>query len=282
MKLIHLTDPHFVPHGRKLYGLDPAARLRAAIEDIQRRQRDARFVLITGDLAHEGDVAAYVALRAVLATLELPYYLLLGNHDARAAFCGVFPEAALDAHGFVQQVLETEAGPFLLLDTHQPGTHQGWYCETRLAWLDAQLAALGGRRAFLAMHHPPLAVGLPAMDAFGLVQQPAFAEVLARHGNVRHIFFGHIHRPVHGAFGGITFSTQRALNHQVAPCFVETPGRILGSHEPPAYSIVSIDPDQLLIHEVEFLDASPRFDLFDPQAAGAQDPAALAGRMLER
>ena len=34
MKFVILTDTHFVPRGRKLYGLDPAERLAVAVETI--------------------------------------------------------------------------------------------------------------------------------------------------------------------------------------------------------------------------------------------------------
>jgi len=34
MKLIHITDTHLVGPGLRLYGLDPSARLNAAIADI--------------------------------------------------------------------------------------------------------------------------------------------------------------------------------------------------------------------------------------------------------
>ena len=32
MKFVILTDTHFVPRGKKLYGLDPAERLAVAVE----------------------------------------------------------------------------------------------------------------------------------------------------------------------------------------------------------------------------------------------------------
>jgi hypothetical protein len=34
-----------------------------------------------------------------------------------------------------------------------------------------------------------------------------------------------------------------------------------GSHEPPAYSIVLVHPESIVIHTHDFLDASPRFTL---------------------
>lgn len=61
-----LTDTHFVARGRKIYGLDPAERLAAAIEVINRDHRDLAFVIVTSDLACWGEDGAYENLAAVL------------------------------------------------------------------------------------------------------------------------------------------------------------------------------------------------------------------------
>ncbi len=274
MKFIHITDLHLVPPGRTLYGLDPNVRLRAAIADINAHHADAEFVLITGDLVHHGEPAAYEALRDALSQLRCPYHLLVGNHDDRELFKQVFPEAPVDAKGFVQSLVPTSVGPLVTLDTHEPGTHEGHLCERRLAWLDQTLTDLQGQAAFLAMHHPPLALALPAMDALRLQQHRQLSEVIARHGNVRHIFFGHVHRPVHGVWQGVPFSTQRGLNHQVALHAGAQPG-IPGSHEPPAYAIVTIEEGAVIIHVHDFLDPSPKFDLFDKAAEEAANASSF-------
>jgi 3',5'-cyclic AMP phosphodiesterase CpdA len=269
MKFIHLTDLHLVAPGRRLYGLDPHARLRAAITDINANQADAAFVLITGDLAHHGDGAAYDALKAALGGLALPCHLLIGNHDDRAAFLQAFPATPVDEHGFVQGIVATPAGALVTLDTHEPGTHEGRLCERRLDWLDRTLAGLRGQAVLLAMHHPPLPLALPAMDAFALRERRELAEIVAGHGNVRHVFFGHVHRPLHGTWEGVPFTTQRGLSHQVAMHSGPQRG-IPGSHEPPAYAIVLVDTGSLVIHVHDFLDPSPRFDLFDKKAERAE------------
>ena len=116
MKLIQLSDFHFVPPGIRLLGLDPRARLEAAIADINRHHGDAELCLLTGDLADHGAPEAYDALRETLAALQLPWRLTIGNHDNRAAFLRAFPEAPHDENGFIQSVVSTDAGPVILLD----------------------------------------------------------------------------------------------------------------------------------------------------------------------
>lgn len=276
MKFIHFTDLHLVPPGGRLYGLDPSERLRAAIADVALHHGNADFVLVTGDLAHRGELASYEALRAALDTLPMPYHLLIGNHDHRERFRAVFPEAPVDANGFIQQVLETRAGPFLLLDTNRPGTHAGWLCGQRLEWLDASLRACGGREIYIALHHPPLALGIPCMDVIALTQQKALADMVARHGKVRHMFLGHVHRPVHGTWNGVPFSTHRGLNHQVALTFEAVEG-IPGTHEPPSYAVVTLEGNTTIVHVHDFLDESPRFDLLDRRAESAASALDLLG-----
>ena len=58
MKFIQITDPHNVPVPRKLCALDPRARLKSAINDINRHHRDAEFAVVTGDLAYLGEPSA--------------------------------------------------------------------------------------------------------------------------------------------------------------------------------------------------------------------------------
>lgn len=261
MKLIHLTDTHLVESGQILYGLNPLERLNLAVESINSLHADAAQVVITGDLTHWGQLEAYHALYECLAALKPAYTLILGNHDNRELFRSVFSDALADENGFVQGVQETTVGKFLFLDTNQPGTHSGWYCANRLHWLRGQLSQLGDTPKYIFMHHPPFDVGLEPMDRIGLVQRDEFLQVLRPYlRSVRHLFFGHVHRPISGSWHGVSFSTLRGTNHQVWLDF-KAKGDIPGSHEPPAYSVVLIEDETVLVHSHDFLDQSLKFSL---------------------
>ncbi len=265
MKLIHLTDTHFVPKGKTLYGGDPRANLEAAVADINRAHGDADLVVVTGDLTHWGEAEAFASLAEVFTELSPPLQLLIGNHDARDVFAAHFPDQALDENGFVQSVRKTEAGHLIFLDTNLVGTHAGWFCEARRQWLAERLseAALVDAPVFLFMHHPPFKIGLPPLDRISLQEPELFADVVLPHASrIRHLFFGHIHRPLSGSWNGIPVSTQRAMNHQ---CWLDFTAEedIAGSFEPPAYGVVLIDPQQVIIHTHDFLDKSEKFSLRD-------------------
>lgn len=261
MKFIHLTDTHFVPPGEMLYGLDPATALRAAVADINAHHADAELAVVTGDLTHWGEPEAFEHLAGVLADLTMPLKLLIGNHDARDVFCETFPDQAVDRDGFVQSVHDTSAGRFVFLDTVLAGTDAGHYTPDRCAWLEGVLST-ADRDVFLFMHHPPFPTGLPELDTIGLQQAEAFRAVVAPHrARVRHLFFGHVHRPIAGSWLGIPVSTVRSMNHQT--WFDMTGETLTGSHEPPAYGVVTIDPDTVVVHFHDFTDASPKFDYRD-------------------
>lgn len=253
MKIIQVTDVHMVPRGRNLLGLNPRARLEACFADINRNHGDAAYCILTGDLADRGEPAAYVELRELLGGLKLPWRLLIGNHDDRAAFTKAFPSQPLDANGFVQHALDLEAGRLLLLDTNEPGSGAGSYCANRAAWLEAELKRAGEKPVYIFMHHPPFDIGIPSLDRMKLDDADSFADTLTGPADIRHIFFGHVHRPVSGCWRGIPFSALPSTNHQIAADF-ETVSPMPYCHEPPAYAIVDLDADNTLVHLHRYLD----------------------------
>ena len=251
MKLIQVSDLHFVPPGTRLFGIDPRAHLAAAIEDINAQHGDAELCLFTGDLADHGDPRAYAALGETLAGLRLPYRLLIGNHDQRENFIRAFPDVPRDDEGFVQSVVRTAAGDLMLLDTHEPETGAGSYCAARQDWLRARLAEAAGRPVYIFMHHPPFDIGIPSLDRIRLLEPEGFAEALEG-ADVRHIFFGHVHRPVSGSWRGIPWSALRSTVHQV-PLDFGIKRSIPYSLEPPAYNVILISDGLTVVHHHDYM-----------------------------
>ncbi|MBS0529458.1 MAG: phosphodiesterase [Proteobacteria bacterium] len=252
MKIIQVTDLHLVTPGDQLHGLDPFRTLEACLADIRANHSDAEFCIITGDLAHNGEPAAYRALHSILETLPIPYHLLLGNHDRRVTYGEVFNRMPRDEGGFFQSVIHHKHGDFILLDTLSEGENAGAYCASRCAWLSAQLRVARGKPIYLFMHHPPFEIGIPSVDRIALKEPETFGRLLEGH-RIEHLFFGHVHRPACGNWRGISWSTMRGLNHQV-PFDLKTVSPVPKSHEPPAYAVIFIEERQVTVHFHDFLD----------------------------
>lgn len=256
-KILVFTDLHMLPEGRHIIGLDPEARLRPGLDHAARMHPDADRVILTGDLTHYGDEASYQRLKRVLAGFPLPVSITIGNHDDRRNFIRHFPEERLDEHGFVQQVLDFADLRAVILDSNldvergHPDHAAGRLCDKRLEWLDRQLAAAGGKPVVIFMHHPPHDTGFKGMDAIKLENGEAFYDLIARHGNVRQIVAGHVHRTISGSHRGIPFAVFKSPLHQ-QPTPFEVYDTDTSVDEPGAYGILLTTPHGLLVHTEDY------------------------------
>ncbi|MBT3370658.1 MAG: phosphodiesterase [Rhodospirillaceae bacterium] len=261
MRFIHMTDLHITAKDQPLYGLSPHARLHAAISCINRDFDDVAFVALTGDLANRGTEAEYEALREILGELEMPHYLLMGNHDRRAAFRQVFADVPVDSNGFVQYAFTVEDNHFIVMDTLDEGKVTGLLCQQRLDWLAGELENHAAESSYLFLHHPPLRIE----------GGKALAKMIA--GRVKHIFFGHVHRPMHGSWQGIPISSQHSTVHQFVYKFGDPVTQ--GVHEPPTFAAVNMVGGNVMIIPHAYLDDSPRFNMRSKDAARAASPEEL-------
>lgn len=271
MKFVILTDPHFVPEGEPLFGLDPKANLARAVEVINRDHPDIAFAVLLGDLTHRSEAAAYASVAETLAPLKAPLIPLAGNHDTRALLCQALPQADRDANGFVQALRVFDAASILTLDTLDEGggSSAGYLCPERLSFLEQALGGAPADRPLLMFqHHPPFDTGLQAMDRIKLKNPEDEWAVIARTRRPDYLFMGHVHRPISGTWRGIPFHIQRGVSHQVAFEFENSDG-LAGSHEGPDYALVEVGAGGIVIHQRPFLFVGPRFLLRDKVAQRA-------------
>ncbi len=222
LKLLVMADLHLRAE-RPLHGIDPATSVTRALAHARRHHPDAAALLLLGDLVHDGTEADYRRLAALLQDLPWPVHFLLGNHDGRAAFRTVFPEAPVDGAGFVQSVQPLGRHRLILLDSLEdparlPRRHAGRLGPERLAFLAAALdeADRAGARLLVFVHHPAAAIGIAGIDAIGLVDADAFLATLAPHrARIDHLFFGHVHRATTGTVSGLPFTTPASTTMQL-------------------------------------------------------------------
>ena len=264
MKLLQITDSHLVAPGETLYGLDPAQRLADTLRTAAADHPDAAAILLTGDLADTGDPQAYRVLRTLLHDVDLPVHLMLGNHDSRIGFVEVFGTDRLDANGFLQAAFRIDDHWILLLDTlDEDGVH-GSLAGGRLDWLDRRLAEAGDAPVLLFMHHPPSILHTPNFRSFDLRESEPFLDLVARHGNVRHMAFGHMHLSVSGSLRGIPFSVSRGTCQHIVLDLAQN-GRPDFVAAAPAYDLLLVDDGSVVVHRIGGLDRLPVIRPADPK-----------------
>lgn len=228
--LVQISDLHV---GGNEGGLDPTPRLEAVVEAVRSLPNRPDAALVSGDLTDDGAAAGYRVAREMLARLEMPLHVIPGNHDDRARLREAFdlPGAGDEPVNYSVEVGELRLVAF---DSIVPGQDPGDFPSEQLRWLDEALAAEPHAPTLLALHHPPLATGIPEWDAINLLvpQRQALAEVVARHPQLRAIVGGHLHRVAASVLAGCPVLAAPSTYWQVRPDFekedkyqlVDTPG----------------------------------------------------------
>jgi 3',5'-cyclic AMP phosphodiesterase CpdA len=270
MLLAQISDLHIKRPGALAYRrVDTGAYLARCVAALNALEPRPDAIIMTGDLVDQGDPEQYEYLKKLLAPLEIPYFLLVGNHDERNALRAAFPDRAeLQSGGeFVQYAVDVGPLRVIALDSMVPGQSAGNLCESRLAWLAAQLDAAQGRPVVVALHHPPFVCGIGHMDGLRLdpVAADKLAALIARYPNVERVICGHVHRPMFVRFGGTIASAVPSPAHQVALDLRDhAPSAFV--MEPPAYALHRYEPATGIVTHHAYVDAADGpYPFYEPE-----------------
>ncbi len=192
-RFIHLTDLH-ISHPD---AGDPSDKT-GAVETLQRviglinaMDRQPEFVVASGDLTNTGHPLSYALLHEILAPLQAPVILALGNHDKRAEFHTSRGNPSSDTPYCHDSAL---GGLHVItLDTLVADHVAGAICAAQFTFLEDALRRHTDLPKLVVMHHPPRVDpdGLP-WGSIDMNSTDKLAEVLRGH-NVAGILSGHIH-----------------------------------------------------------------------------------------
>jgi 3',5'-cyclic-AMP phosphodiesterase len=270
MLLAQISDLHIKRPGALAYRrVDTGPYLARCVAALNALEPRPDAVIMTGDLVDQGSPEQYEHLKALLAPLEIPYFLLVGNHDARDALRAAFPDRAELRSGgeFVQYAVDVGPLRVIALDSMVPGQSAGNLCDARLAWLEAQLDAAQGKPVIVALHHPPFVCGIGHMDELRLdpVAADKLASLIVRYPNVERVICGHVHRPMFVRFGGTIASAVPSPAHQVAlDLRDDAPSAFM--MEPPAYALHRYDPATGIVTHHAYVDAADGpYPFYEPE-----------------
>jgi Icc protein len=208
--IAQISDPHVRQKGQ-LYKnrIDSNEDFAAAIRHLNGFKPRPDIVLLTGDIVDKGREDEYAMALEVLAGLEIPYFVIPGNHDDWRVFRSAFKD-----HGYLPQqgpfnYLINDRGPVrvIALDVTQPGLHHGAVDDASLAWLEGALAVEASRPTIVMMHQPPFSCGVPYLDLYLCRGGDRLANVANAFPAIERIVCGHVHRFMLLRFGGTSLCT---------------------------------------------------------------------------
>ena len=157
--IAHITDLHLRVDGTLYNGdQDTQVQLAACIKHLNEMDPRPDLVIATGDLADDPSPELYRVMRRMLDQIEMPVYVIPGNHDdremLRTAFLdlGYLPADDL----FLQYTIEEYPLRMIGLDTLETDGDDGEMYASRLCWLDDRLLEQPDRPTLIFMHYQPL------------------------------------------------------------------------------------------------------------------------------
>ncbi len=165
------------------------------------------FILHTGDVCADPHEADYFCARELLLQFPGPMYLLPGNHDSATHMEAILHDGQAlhvlrDAH------VEVSGYHLVTLDTNGPGdAHAPCLPDEQIAWFAQTLAAVGDQPIIAAMHHLPLATGVPWLDEHMRIQNgDRIQRILrGRRDKLAGVFHGHIHQQTEAHKDGVLY-----------------------------------------------------------------------------
>lgn len=257
--VVQLSDPHVWRRGEYLYGeLDTAASLEAAVRRVNALPEPVDLVVVTGDLINDGTMREYKHVIDLLDRLDAPWRAIVGNHDnavnatrTLGADGHLFDPAGYDWGQPCSGVIDLDEVRIVGLNTARPDLPDSGVLDARD--LGAAARALADRPEavkIVALHHPPVAVGLAAMDAQRLAPESA-AELggLVRTAGVAAVWCGHLHRATMTPWNGAVVTSCPSTSHAIASDF-RPDAPLTVSNESPGFLVHRFAEGQLSSHLV--------------------------------
>ena len=153
MLIAQISDLHVrATDGPGPLGVSINENLIAMVAQLNALDPRPDLVVATGDLTASGTPEQYARLAEILSELEIPPYLLPGNHDDPAGIAGLFHGTGTDRVA----AIPLAGWDLLMLDSSVAGRSEGHLDAMQLDWLDARLTRTARRHALVVLHHPRL------------------------------------------------------------------------------------------------------------------------------
>lgn len=248
LRILHVTDPHLFADGAAAFrGVVTAASLARALDDYRASGWEADRVIVTGDIAQDHSPGAYRRFVDALAALDLPVHCVPGNHDVPDLL-----REACETAGF-HYCAAIDCGDWLIvgLNSAVVGEAAGMLSDSEAGRLRAAVDASDAKHVLVHLHHPPVAVGTPWLDAVGMVDADSALGRIRSVAGVRGILFGHVHQAHDSTHNGLRIVGTPSTCRQFLPASDD----YAVDDRPPAWRRVELGADGQIETQLVWIDA---------------------------
>ena len=219
--IIQLTDLHLLSDVEAGVRDVPTWRTLKQVLDLLRQQEQQDyFLVITGDLAQDGERGAYERLMEWLQEWHGRCAVIPGNHDDRSLLHDVITLPTMSSEDAPDSIcFSHQLGDWRLigLDTQVPGSVHGTLSERQQEWLQCELEQHATQPTVLFTHHPAFSVASSWADGIGLTNGEVFWQSIGGNPQLRAVVSGHVHQEFSAMKNGVLCLTTPATSFQFTP-----------------------------------------------------------------
>ncbi|QKF82516.1 phosphodiesterase [Halarcobacter ebronensis] len=217
MTIVQVSDTHIKANDQLAYNkVDTVKALIKCVNHINNLKPKPDFVMFSGDITDSGSKEEYKIFKNIVTSLEIPFYIIPGNHDNRDNLRESFKEYGWYKDGeFLHFSLENFPLRVIGLDSIVLEKPYGALCEKRLNWLDEKLKEFPSKETLLFVHHPPIEIGIEHIDKLNLSKgSKELKEIFEKNSQVVALACGHVHRTTCSLWGRVLVTTAASSSHQ--------------------------------------------------------------------
>ena len=211
LTLVQVTDTHLTGDSDgTLLGMNTERSARQVIEAaLASQQPDC--VLVTGDIAADGQAAAYEQLNGFF-NHRVPTLWLPGNHDDVRAQKGAYRD-------HLKRRIVGRHWDVLMLETQVAGKVGGYFSSAELEALQCAVAdaAAGDKSLLIATHHPLRALQSTWLDEQAVSNASAALTLMQTLSDRVVVVSGHVHQESDAVVSGVRMLTTPSTCIQFAP-----------------------------------------------------------------
>jgi 3',5'-cyclic-AMP phosphodiesterase len=235
MRIIQITDIHVDKVGELTNDINTQVNFLLVLDKAM--QYRPEMVVLTGDLCHQDGVnEIYDWFRSRMDILNIPYFVIPGNHDDSVKMANVFGYKAIENELYYKY--EKDGFKFLFLDSGKAVMSDGQY-----RWVEKELS----ENAVVFMHHPPCKSGVPHMDIHWKFNEIDRFQALVKQKLA--VFCGHCHTER-------TIQTGSMTVFITPSCFLQLGDKselFEVDHYKPAFRVIDVEWNGEIITTVKYL-----------------------------
>ena len=211
LSLVQVTDTHLTGTEMGCFlGMNTARSARTVI-DAALASESADCILVTGDIAADGQPEAYGQLEVLLGT-SVPSLWLPGNHDDLFSYKDRYAP-------HTKRHLRAKHWDVVMLETQVEGEVGGVLSTTELAALRSAVddARLANKALLVATHHPLRRLESAWLDEQSVKNASAALDILKPIADQTAVISGHVHQESDELINGLRMMTTPSTCVQFAP-----------------------------------------------------------------